>query len=253
MPSENDVLETKKKRFRVLNTIYDLAQQDGQRYISTYEITNKTGMLDEELYHVLTFLINQRLVKNRSSIAFMPEGEEAMISITHEGLCEVENAIEKPNEPTGNFPAHIYHNSYITIEGNNYGPNNIGGTVTESNSFDQSGNFGIGQMSGGTIQSGAKIAGVINEAQQRNIAETAAEIQQLLEQLEKSYPTDTTAGKMKVATEAISTIDTNPTLAARIFSALEVGTISAFEQLLNHPAASFFINALADWQKTKGS
>jgi hypothetical protein len=248
MPSENDVLETKKKRFRVLNTIYDLALQDGQRYISTYEITNKTGMLDEELYHVLTFLINQRLVKNRSSIAFMPEGEEAMISITHEGLCEVENAIERPNEQTENFPAHIYNYTYTIVEGHN-----IGGTVTESNSFDQSGNFGIGQMSGGTIQSGAKIAGVINEAQQRNIAETAAEIQQLLEQLEKSYPTDSTAGKMKVATEAISKIDSNPTLAARILSALEAGGISAFEQFLNHPASSFVIGALADWQKTKGS
>jgi hypothetical protein len=252
MPSENDVLETKKKRFRVLNTIYDLAEQDTQRYISTYEIINKTEMLDKELYLILKFLINQRLVIDRYSIAFMCEGEESCISITHQGLCEVEKAIEKPNEQTENFPAHIYHNSYITIEGNNYGPNNIGGTVTESNIFDQSGNFGIGQMSGGKIQSGAKIAGVINEAQQRNIAETVAEVQQLLEQLEKSYPTDTTADKREVARVAISTIDSNPTFAARIFSAIEAGTISAFEQSLNHPAASFFISALADWQETKG-
>lgn len=222
MPSDNDVLETKKKRFRVLNTIYDLAEQDEQRSISTYNITNNIEILDKELYLILRFLKNQGLVKYRSPTARMPEGEEALISITHQGLCEVENAIEKPDEQTENFPAHIYHNSYTTIKGNNYG-HNIGATVTDSNIFDQSGNFGIGQMSGGTIQSGAKIAGVINEAQQRNIAETAAEIQQLLEQLEKSYPTDTTSGKMKVATEAISKIDSNPTLAARILSALEAG------------------------------
>jgi hypothetical protein len=253
MPSDNDVLETKKKRFRVLNTIYDLAKQNGQRYISTYEITNKIEILDKELYNILVFLKNQGLVKNRSpKFAFIPEGEEAFISITHQGLCEVENAIEKPNEQTENFPAHIYQNSYITIEGNNYGPNNIRGTVAESNIFDQSGTFGIGQMSGGTIESGAKIAGVINEAQQRNVAETVAEVQQLLEQLEKSYPINTTADKLKVTGEAISTIDSNPTFAARILSALEAGTISAFEQSLNHPAASFFINALADWQETKG-
>jgi hypothetical protein len=106
-------------------------------------------------------------------------------------------------------------------------------------------------MSGGTIQSGAKIAGVINEAQQRNIAETVAEVQQLLEQLEKSYPTNTTVGKLKVTGEALSRIDSNPTFAARILSALEAGTISAFEQSLNHPAASFFISALADWQENK--
>lgn len=32
------------------------------------------------------------------------------------------------------------------------------------NTYDQSGNFGIGHMSGGTIESGAKVAGVFNES-----------------------------------------------------------------------------------------
>ncbi len=251
MPSKNDVLETKKKRFRVLNTIYDLAEQDTQNHISTYEIKKKTEILGTELYLILEFLIKQNLVKNISSLECM-YGGDAIISITHDGLCEVENAIEKPDEQTKNFPAHIYYNS-ITIEGSNYSSNNIGETVNQSNTFDQSGNFGIGQMSGGTNQSGAKIAGVINEAQQRNIAETVAEVQQLLEQVEKSYRTDTTAGKIEVTKEAFSQIDNNPTLAARIFSALEAGFISAFEQSLNHPAASFFIHALTDWQETKRS
>ena len=110
MPSDNDVLETKKKRFRVLNTIYDLAEQDVQRHISTYAIINNIEILDieildEELDSILKFLINQGLVKNRSpNIAFIREGKEAFISITHQGLCKVENAIEKPNEQTENFP-----------------------------------------------------------------------------------------------------------------------------------------------------
>jgi len=265
MPSENDVLETKKKRFRVLNTIYDLAEQDEHKPISTYEIKNKTEIQGEKLYLILKFLVKQGLIKNISTLESM-YGGDAVISITHKGLCELENAIEKPDEPTENFPAHIY-NSYTTIKGNNYG-HNIAATMTESNIFDrrsgnhdeqigdsyqQSGNFGIGHMSGGTIESGAKVAGVINEAQQRNLAEAAAEIQQLLEQLEKSHPANTTAGKMAIATEAISQIDSNPTLAARILSALKVGGISAFEQLLNHPAASFVIGALEDWQETKKS
>lgn len=87
--------------------------------------------------------------------------------------------------------------------------------------------------------------------QPQSLAEAAAEIQKLLEQLEKSYSTETTAGKMAIATETISQIDSDPTLAARILSALKEGSISAFEQLLNHPAASFVIGALEDWQKTK--
>jgi uncharacterized protein with von Willebrand factor type A (vWA) domain len=117
--------------------------------------------------------------------------------------------------------------------------------------YNQSGNFGIGHMSGGTIHSGAKIAGVINEAGQQNLVQAAAEIQQLLEQLERSYPADTTMGKMKLAIEAISQIESNPSLSARILSALKAGGVSAFEQLLSHPAASFVIGALADWQETK--
>ena len=48
-------------------------------------------------------------------------------------------------------------------------------------------------------------------------------------------------------------IDSNPTLTARILSALKVGSVKAFEQFLSHPAASFVIGALEDWQKTKGS
>lgn len=87
--------------------------------------------------------------------------------------------------------------------------------------------------------------------QPQSLAEAAAEIQKLLEQLEKSYPTTTTAGKMAIATETIGQIDNNPTLAARIFSALKAGGVSAFEQFLNHPAASFVIAALEDWQKSK--
>lgn len=110
---------------------------------------------------------------------------------------------------------------------------------------------GIGEMSGGTIQGNAKVAGIINEAEQRNLAEAAAEIQQLLEQLDKSYPSDTMSGRMQIATEAVSQIENNPALMTRVLSALKAGGVSAFEQFLNHPAASFVIGALEDWQNTK--
>lgn len=88
-----------------------------------------------------------------------------------------------------------------------------------------------------------------NVEKPQNLAEAAAEIQKLLEQLEKSYPTNTTVGKMAIATEAISQIDKNPNLATRILSAIKADGVSAFEQFLNHPASSFIIGALEDWQK----
>ncbi|MGB3641599.1 MAG: hypothetical protein WBA39_29065 [Rivularia sp. (in: cyanobacteria)] len=89
------------------------------------------------------------------------------------------------------------------------------------------------------------------QEQKQNLAEAAAEIQQLLIQLEKSYPTDTTSGKMMVATEAIKHIDSNPKLVNRVISALKAGGTQALAQLLSHPAASFLIAALEDWHKNK--
>jgi hypothetical protein len=89
--------------------------------------------------------------------------------------------------------------------------------------------------------------------QERSLAQAAAEIQQLLEQLDKSYPTNTTTEKMAVATEAIKQIERDQALSSQVLSALKAGGVSAFAQLLNHPAASFLIAALEDWQKNKKS
>ncbi len=110
---------------------------------------------------------------------------------------------------------------------------------------------GIGHMSGGEIKDNAKVAGVINEAEQQNLAQAAADIQALLKQLEETYPTNTTMGKMAIATEAIQRIDNDPKLTQRILSALKAGGTSALDSLLDHPAASFVIGALEDWQQTK--
>ncbi|MDJ0774116.1 MAG: hypothetical protein QNJ49_11940 [Mastigocoleus sp. MO_167.B18] len=90
----------------------------------------------------------------------------------------------------------------------------------------------------------------VNQAN-NNLSEAAAEIQQLLNQLSQTYPTNTTTEKMTVATTAIQQIENNPKLRDRIVSALKTGGIQALAQFLNHPAAAFVIGALDDWQKSK--
>lgn len=92
-----------------------------------------------------------------------------------------------------------------------------------------------------------------NYASQQSLVDAAAEIQKLLEQLEQTYSTDTTAGLEKMATEAINRIDGNSALTQRILSALKAGGTAALDSLLDHPAASFTISALADWQNNKRS
>jgi signal recognition particle subunit SEC65 len=94
---------------------------------------------------------------------------------------------------------------------------------------------------------------IIHNNAEKNLAEAAAEIQQLLEQLEKSYPTNTTFEKMTAASEAIKRIESNPELHQKIISALKAGSTQALSQFLNHPLASFIIAAFEDWQKNKDS
>ena len=110
-----------------------------------------------------------------------------------------------------------------------------------------------GDAKGDVVSEARDLFNTYTQEQKQNLSEAAAEIQQLLEQLEKSYPTETTTGKMVLATETIKCIEKNPDLRKRIFSALKTGSVKAFEQFLSHPAASFVIGALEDWEKTKGS
>ena len=56
---------------------------------------------------------------------------------------------------------------------------------------EQKGNFDISYISKDEIIGNAKVAVVINEAEQKNLADAAQEIQQLLEQLSENYPTNT--------------------------------------------------------------
>ncbi|MBE9053448.1 pentapeptide repeat-containing protein [Nostocales cyanobacterium LEGE 11386] len=119
---------------------------------------------------------------------------------------------------------------------------------------------GISQnVSGGNVYGGMQAAQGNNNVQtsttyssseqKQNLAEAAAEIQALLEQLSQSYPTETMSGKMALAAEATQRIENNPTLMQKTISALRAGGTAALEQALSHPAASFVIAALDDWNK----
>jgi hypothetical protein len=90
-----------------------------------------------------------------------------------------------------------------------------------------------------------------NRYNQNNLAEIASEIQQIILQLEKTYPTHTTTEKMLVASEIVEQIENNQAFKERIINAIKAGSIEAFSQLLNHPVSSFLIGALEEWEKEK--
>lgn len=87
--------------------------------------------------------------------------------------------------------------------------------------------------------------------QRQTLAEASTEIQDLLDQLSQRYPTETLTQKAQLAEVAAAQVQSNKPLSQRIISALDAGTIGAIAELLNHPAAAFFIEAVKDWNQTK--
>ena len=85
-----------------------------------------------------------------------------------------------------------------------------------------------------------------------NIVKMAAvEINKLLTELEKFYPTYTTTDKMELAIEVVKKIENNDTLKNLILDVLKVGSIRTLKQFLSNPAANFVIGALEDWLRNK--
>jgi small GTP-binding protein len=86
-----------------------------------------------------------------------------------------------------------------------------------------------------TAQSGSNVTfnQTTPEQQQKNLADAAAEIQQLLNQLSKTNPTAT---PQEITNTIEQEIKSNPTLKDRLIAALKAGGLEALKTIFNHPA-----------------
>ncbi|MCL1471704.1 hypothetical protein [Argonema antarcticum] len=120
-------------------------------------------------------------------------------------------------------------------------------SMSEAPKYDQRG----AQFAGGfaeTVQ-GDQIGGNIhNYSAQQNLAEAAKDIQQLLQQLSESNPTNTPSEKMVVVEKAIKQIEADPTLRERVIGAIKSGSIEAFKELIDHPLVNILVAVLEGWQ-----
>ncbi|MBD2504863.1 pentapeptide repeat-containing protein [Anabaena azotica] len=87
-----------------------------------------------------------------------------------------------------------------------------------------------------------------NPEQKQNLAQAAAEIQQLLNQLSQTYPTTTTSQKMTVVAKAVDEIERNPTLKARVIGALKAGGTEALKELIDNPLINILLASIDGWQ-----
>lgn len=112
-------------------------------------------------------------------------------------------------------------------------------------------NASIGVGYSETIQT-EQIAGAIhNYAQQLSLAQAAADIQQLLKQLEETNPTTTETDKIIVAGKAADAIKNNPTLKARVIGALSNGGKEAFKEAVDNPIVNVLVAIIEGWQEAQ--
>jgi L-fucose mutarotase/ribose pyranase (RbsD/FucU family) len=71
--------------------------------------------------------------------------------------------------------------------------------------------------------------------EKKTLAEAAAEIQQLLDQLSQTYPTKTYVEKHAVATKAMKEIEQKPDVKGKVLKALKAGGVAALMELTNNP------------------
>ena len=110
-PSEDSDALTKRKadRYRFLRALFDSSKGSTRRIVVMWELGKWLGMSREDTSDVADYLIKEGLVK--------PIALGGSISLTHEGLREVEESIERPDEATEHFPASVIMNVSQTFNG----------------------------------------------------------------------------------------------------------------------------------------
>jgi cysteinyl-tRNA synthetase len=82
----------------------------------------------------------------------------------------------------------------------------------------------------------------------QTLAEAAAEIQQLLNQLSQSYPSTTESEQKVVAAKAIEEIEKRYQLKQRIVGALQSGGVETLRELVDNPIINILLAALEGWK-----
>lgn len=121
--------------------------------------------------------------------------------------------------------------------------------MTETPKYDLRGSkFGGGFAGDG----GKQIGGILNDySSKQSLDEAAAEIQQLLKQLEETNPTTTETEKIIVAAKAADEIKNNPTLKARVIGVLKSGGTEAFKEAVDNPLVNVLVAIIEGWMQAE--
>ena len=83
-------------RFRFLQALYEATDGNPTRYVSRHELGESIGLTEEETSDAFHFLRREGLIRLI--------GGRGVIVIEHEGVRQIENALQQPDHPTEYFP-----------------------------------------------------------------------------------------------------------------------------------------------------
>jgi uncharacterized protein YjbI with pentapeptide repeats len=106
----------------------------------------------------------------------------------------------------------------------------------------QAGNFGVG-VNQGEIQGNAKIAGILNEAEQQNLTEIITEVQAIITPLAQTYPNDKTMQGIKT----IEVIKNDPNLKQKLINAAQKGGLEFLKKSFDNPVGALIGGAIEGW------
>ncbi len=113
---------------------------------------------------------------------------------------------------------------------------------SENNNIKQAGNFGIG-VNQGEIQGNAKIAGILNEAEQQNLTEIITEVQAIITPLAQTYPNDKTMQGIKT----IEVIKNDPNLKQKLINTAQKGGLEFVKKSFDNPVGALIGGAIEGW------
>ncbi|MGK7920109.1 MAG: hypothetical protein AB4080_08920 [Trichodesmium sp.] len=241
-----------------LESIVGQANQTNKSLLRQFLVADTLALLDDNIYPNMTcrqawtdiptaaFVAVLDTVKSRIlDFVIEIEAKEANAGDVEPGVKPIPDQtinyifnkciLHHPNQTTVSRLTIQTHNEEIYMSDNNV--NNFQGA-------------NVGNMAN-TVRDSAKQQAnqhIHLSEQKQSLAESAAEIQQLLEQLSQTKPTTTTAQKMAVVTEVTEQIENNPTLKSRVISVLKSGGTEAFKEAINHPLVNILVAAIEGWK-----
>ncbi|NEQ15236.1 MAG: hypothetical protein F6K44_15995, partial [Moorea sp. SIO3E2] len=202
---------------------------------------------------LLTLEVPESIDKGKVERQFLESYDNARLEDAKR-IAFLEGKYEANNRYVHNFKDVI--DALISNQSSNSIVKVINKAEAENNMSDNSRNFNIDQRH--AINANAPVATGDNATQniennnatpeqKQSLAEAAAEIQQLLNQLSQSNPTTTSQEKMIVVSEVVDQIENNPTLKAKVINALKAGGVEAFKEALDHPLVNILVATIEGW------